>query len=282
MLETKESCRWLGRLDLQVVATAFGSRLAERSHVGPLRIQRPFFPEGADVPHLYLLHPPGGVVGGDSLELNLRVEEAANALVTTPAAQKLYRSGGARGELTNRLVVENGASLEYLPAETIVFEGAQVLMRTQIILQKTCNFMGWDVICLGRPAGHHPFSTGTLTIELECNCAGERLLLERMCITGGSPLLDAPWGFGGHPVLGTMLWYTGQRDLACAVTDSVRRALERWSPLFGAVTCMGNLVVLRVLSPSVEQTHLATRELWSLTRPMLLGRQACAPRVWAT
>jgi len=124
---TAEPGGWQASLELAFAADTSGAtRLDRRAHRGPFLVQRPFFPEGREVCHVYLLHPPGGLVGGDELRLDLRVGEGARALVTTPAAGKAYRTLGPVSRQTQALSVADGAALEWLPQETIVYDGAAV------------------------------------------------------------------------------------------------------------------------------------------------------------
>ncbi len=87
-------------------------------------VQRPFYPEGGTC-HVYLLHPPGGVVGGDQLELQVQSEPGSHALITTPAATKFYRAGPHPHSLLQQNLQVRDATLEWLPQETIVFDGAE-------------------------------------------------------------------------------------------------------------------------------------------------------------
>src|SRR5258706_11967801 len=114
---------WHASLELRFEARASCSVVAHSSHHGPLRVQRAFYPEGPTVCHVYVLHPPGGVVPGDQLSFDVGVESGARALITTPAATKVYRSDGRRAVQRTRLSVAPGAALEWLPQETIVFDG---------------------------------------------------------------------------------------------------------------------------------------------------------------
>ena len=86
---------WQARLELSFQLSGGRTILARRQHVGPLIVQRPFYPEGPEVCHTYLLHPPAGIAAGDRIEAAVSVEEGAHVLLTTPGAAKWYRSGGA-------------------------------------------------------------------------------------------------------------------------------------------------------------------------------------------
>src|SRR5688500_9516313 len=94
---------WLGRLELGFEEAGGATRVSRRRHEGALRVQRAFFPEGPAVPHVIVPPPPGGGVGGDRLEISIGLGPRARALVTTPAAQKLYRSAGPEAVQLNRL-----------------------------------------------------------------------------------------------------------------------------------------------------------------------------------
>ena len=126
---------WSAELDLGFEVVAGKSALVRNRHRGPLAVQRAFYPESNDLAHVYLLHPPGGIVAGDQLTVRVHVAPGARALVTTPAATKFYRSEGRVAEQTQLLRVSEGASLEWLPQETIVFGSAQVSTKTRVELE---------------------------------------------------------------------------------------------------------------------------------------------------
>ena len=123
------------------------------SHRGPLVVQRPFLPEGPGVCHVYVLHPPGGLVGGDELTIDVEVDAGAHALVTTPAASKVYRTTGAVARQVQRLRVAGGATLEWLPQEAILYDGARAALETRVELATGARFIGIDAVCFGLPGG---------------------------------------------------------------------------------------------------------------------------------
>ena len=178
--------------------------LARREHSGPLTVQRPFHPEGpAGACHVYLLHPPGGVVGGDVLDVAVHAGPDSRALITTPAANKLYRSAGPCAQLTQTLRVDAGAQLEWLPQPTIAFAGVHARVTTRVDLAPGGRFIGWEIVCLGRPDSGERYA-GRLGMALELWQDGAPLWLERARYDG-TALLDAPFGLRGHCVSGTLL-----------------------------------------------------------------------------
>jgi urease accessory protein len=250
--------------------------LARQQRRGPLTVQRAFHPEG-EVGHLYLLHPPGGVVGGDRLELSVDLEVGAHALLTAPGATKVYRSAGAEAEQVQRLRVGEGAVLEWLPQEAILFQGARLRARTRIELDPGARFIGWDITCLGRPVIGERFAAGTADFGLEVWHAGRPLLFDRLRIQGPDAL-DDPSGLRGYPVLATLVATgAGAEDLAAA-----RAALPDPVPMLIGLTRVDDLLLGRCLAHAVEPVHRTLRALWGILRPRLLGRPACPPRIWAT
>ena len=268
---------WRGKLALTLAPRHGRTILVRRRHRGPFLVQSPFHPEGP-VCHLVLLHPPGGVVCGDALALDARVETGGHALLTTPAATKLYRSAGPQSRIDQTLRVADGAVLEWLPQETIAFAGTSSRLDTRVLLCGSARFVGWEVTCLGRPACGERFASGALNQSFELWRDGEPLLLDRAAWVGGAPALDAPWGLDGVCVTGTMLVASVEED-AAAIARAAAGSVEG---VRAAVSVVDGVLVGRCLGRSAEHARRAFVRVWEALRPGLLGRAACLPRIWAT
>src|SRR5688572_14501877 len=221
---------WRARLELGFRQAGQRTILSHRRHFGPLVVQRPFYPEGGTC-HVYLVHPPGGIVGGDQVALDVEVQPQAHALITTPAATRFYRAGPyPAARLQQELRVHDGA-LEWLPQETILFDGARARSRTVVQLHDNARFAGWEITCLGRPANDERFTTGTLAQDFLLYRDGRPLLFDRLRVDGGSAALDANWGLGGAQAQGTlMLSPATDIDLAplrALAVPTVRHALTQ-------------------------------------------------------
>jgi urease accessory protein len=273
---------WQAAIALGFDATNGATRLSRRAHRGPLAVQRPFLPEGPAVCHVYLLHPPGGLVGGDELTIDVDVAAGAHALVTTPAAGKVYRTTGATARQTQRLRVADGGTLEWLPQEAILYDGAQAVLETRVELARGARFIGIDAICFGLPAGRAPFARGSCRQTLEIFRDDRPLLIERGRYDAGGDVATARWGLGGADVIALLV----AAPAPAAEATEALRALAASSPEgdIGAVTVVGEgeALVARYLGRGAERTRAFLHETWRLIRPTLLGRAAVPPRVWAT
>jgi urease accessory protein len=270
---------WEAELALRFVIRDGRTVLGERRHRGPLQVQRVFYPEGTDLCHVYVLHPPGGLVAGDSLDVNARVDAEAHVLMTTPAAGKVYRgNGGPVATQRHTLSVAAGASLEWLPQETIAFDGAAVELATRVELEPGAAFVGWEILCLGRPAAGERFARGRCRQRFELWRAGRPLCLERASIHGGAPVLDAAWGLRGAPVVATLLAVASAGGFAL---DALRAPAALPGELASA-TVVGDVLVCRYLGASAERARAHFARVWSLVRPSAIGRPATAPRIWST
>jgi urease accessory protein len=271
---------WQAELTLSFVRAGERTVLHERRHRGPLRVQKPFYPEGERVCHVYLLHPPGGLVAGDRWVIDAQVEAGAHALLTTPAASKLYRSGSSerQGVQQQHLRVAAGASLEWLPQETIAFDGTRTRVSTRVELEGDACFVGWEVLCLGRPASGERFEHGEVAPSWELLRDGQLAYVERGQYSGGSDALAAAWGLRGQPVVGTLLCAAPQ---ASRHVDAARAALATSIGL-AAVSGWGDLLVARYLGPCVDEARKLFSAVWRALGRGLSGRPASAPRIWST
>ncbi len=264
---------WQASLELGLSLRHGRTALTHRRQRGPLSIQRPFYPEG-EVCHLYLLHPPGGVVGGDGLDIQIELDDGARALVTTPGATKFYRSAGDRAYQVNSLRLGSDAALEWLPQENIHFTGASATLLTQVDLTTTSRFLGWECQCLGRPAIAEGFDSGDLDCQFLLRRDGRPLLLERLRVTP-----QGRWGAAGLrglPVTATFL----ATPAGVAELEWVRALLQD-SPNSG-VTLLEKLMVVRYLGESTEECRNLFSRIWAGLRPAVLGLSPSPPRIWAT
>jgi urease accessory protein len=264
---------WQAHLKLGFVHKNGKTVLSQRQHRGPLTVQRPFYPEGG-VCHVYLLHPPGGVVAGDSLTIEANAGTDSTALLTTPAAGKFYRSEGKQARQQVLLTVEEDASLEWLPQETIVYQGARVESALRLEIKNSSRFIAWDVVALGRPAANEGFDEGFITMNWQILRDGVLCYRERLQIDATA--FKARWGLQGHSSFGTLFAYP------CDATQ-----LEVIQALIGehpsrAVTRIDELLICRALDARADVLRDSFQQVWQILRTDSVKQTACTPRIWAT
>lgn len=273
---------WRGELYLKFARVDEVTRVVSSRVRMPLALQRSFYPEGPAVCHAVVLHPPGGMVSGDALIVDADFSAGCHALLTTPSAAKWYRSDGAHASQTVTLRVQAHATAEWLPQETIVFDGAQLRQRLSVRLAKDAHWIGWDVTRFGRSHGGETFTHGHWRSEIEVwREDGTPLWIDRQRLTGGSRLLQGAYGLGGHAVVGTFVWI-GQAVEAGWV-DAARAC---W-PTVGdngevGVTRLACGVLCRYRGASSAAARAWFTAVWDLARRSGCGRPAHPPRIWNT
>lgn len=271
---------WQARLALDFALRGETTRIVGNTHFGPLRVLKPFYPEPTCC-HTYLIHPPGGLVLGDELRIEAKVQSGAHALITTPSAGKVYGVDNALEEQqqTVELSVEDRACLEWLPQETIVFSGANTQLHTEANLTTGAKLALWDVVCFGRPASQLAFDSGHCLQSIRITRNGIPLLIERNVIDGGSALQKSEWGLGGANSMGTfVLTLATTREQRQALMDTLQQRFDgRWG-----ITQKGELCIARYLGNSASECRLGFEYLWQGLREELIGKKAVSPRIWAT
>lgn len=262
---------WSAYLQLRFMQRDGLTRLGARRHSGPLLVQRPFYPEGGPC-HVYVLHPPGGIVAGDRLELDIHLEAGSHALLTMPGASKFYRSIGPTARLTQQFHLQAGSTLEWLPQDSIFFNGARASLDSRFSLAPGARLLAWETLCLGRPEMSERFEQGMLDSRLRIELAGELGLHERLRVEGGQLAK-----LGGHPLLATLCAAPADHT----VLEQTRQLLDELQVPAGA-TLLGSLLVIRLLDHDNQNLQHHLQRLWHLLRPAVLGLAACPPRIWAT
>ena len=266
---------WHAELELAYARFGDCTRPVQRRHLGPLRVQKHLYAEGPEVCQHIIVHPPGGIAGGDRLNISARVEADAWAQITSPGAAKWYRAAGPAYQQLD-LKVAAGATLEWLPQETIVYSAAQAELSTSIELEGNARLFYWDVVALGRPASGERFDLGHFQAHLDIRRDGRLLWHERQRITGNDGLLDSPIGLDGNPVFATLL-VTGEID-----AELLERCRSLGHAVRGDLTQLPGLLVARCLASEALLARAWLIDLWRLLRPALLGREAVSPRIWST
>lgn len=272
---------WHGRLDLHY-RHSDGRSVAHDRHIGPLRVLQSLYPEGPGICHHVLVHPPGGLAGGDVLDIHARLDAGTHALVTTPGAARFYRSEGAAAVQQVRLDLADGARLEWLPLETIAYTGCRAENRLTLSLAPGAEAIGWDILALGLPAADAPFVRGEVLQHL----AFEPHWLERGRIDAAdTALLDAPLGWAGRRTLAT-LWLASGTALPAARRDALleaARTVTAASPLSsmaGVTAPNPHVLVLRALADRVEPLMQLLVEVRARWREVLWALPPVAPRIW--
>ena len=259
------------------------TRLARCSHRGPLYVQKPFYPEGSEHPHLYLLHPPGGIVSGDRLDVRIDVAAGSSALVTTPGAARVYRARDNSPLQRQRchLRLDTDTTLEWFPMETIVFDGACVELETTVEMARNSCFIGWELICFGLPASGRPYCSGRFSQRYRILQEGTPVFIDCFSLDedNRASMLCGPAGLRGQPVTGIFLAGPFAIEKHTPLLQQLLRATPERSV---ALSWLGNFLVGRYLGGSAWRARRLYDTWWQSLRPSLLGREACAPRIWST
>jgi urease accessory protein len=270
----RPACRLARRVAAGLHCTSH-TVLSHRQHVGPLLVQRPFYPEGP-VCHVYVIHPPGGIAGGDHLQLKVLLAAGAHALITTPAATKFYRAAAGRQSVLLQRLQLQAATLEWLPQEAIFFDQAQVRTTTRIELDAQSRFIGWELNCYGRRAGDLPFASGNIRQHLELWRDGKPVLLDRLRIEGGGEMQTAAWGLHGLSALGSLLAYPANASDVHAVRELPLNAQQI------SCTLVDGVLLCRCLCTDGAELKQNLLQVWQCLRPRIVQRDAVLPRIWAT
>jgi urease accessory protein len=278
---------WPASLRLRFASREGRSAMVERRHRGPLSVQKALYPEGG-ICHAVILHPPAGIAGGDTLDIDVELEEGAHAVLATPGATKWYKSLGRDATQTVRLTVGAAAKLDWLPQENIVFDDARAGIDTTVTVLPGGSAIGWDAVVLGRQASGEQWSRGAVRFDTRVLGAVGPLWIEQALLQADSPLRASRAGLDGLPVMGT-LWAVGA-GATQELAEQLAAQLPYEAGLRAGVTCLGHggqqhgpsMLLLRVLGAGIEPVRALMVSAWSALREPIHGVPARPLRLWKT
>ncbi|MEB3218163.1 MAG: urease accessory protein UreD, partial [Nostocales cyanobacterium 94392] len=274
---------WHGKLNLVYSYNQNKTILIQSKNQAPLKIQRPFYPEGQSICHSVILHTAGGIVGGDKLSSNIHLQSHAKALITTAAANKIYRSNGLQARQNIDIKIDNHGCLEWLPQETIVFNSAIYRQDIRIELADYANFIGWEITRFGRTARKEKFIEGEWRSHFEIWQNNKPLWIDRQYLPGSEEIFHSPHGLAGKPIVGTLV-YLGQA-VSPEIVQQARNLILLSPPLplppssSNGVTSLENGLLCRYRGDSTTEVRNWFISVWQLLRISFLNRSSCLPRV---
>lgn len=274
---------WHAQLDIDYTKSS-GRTVARHLHTGPLRVLQSLYPEGDAICHNVLVHPPGGLVGGDTLDIKVRISGSAHGLITTPGATRFYRSSGEAAIQRAHLTLSDQARLEWLPLEALAFNDCRAENHLTLSLAPEAEFMGWDVTAFGLPLAQQPFEAGQFLQHIEV----PGVWLERGLIRAEDHrLMNSPLGLAGQRCMASLFFVAGsklERNRRAQALEVARDVIEKHELRLsaGATSPDGQVVIVRVLAPVVEPAMNLLREVWVNWRQHFWGMSSTVPRIWST
>lgn len=277
---------WAASLRLDVAWDGQSTRPTHREHTGPLRLQKLLYPEGPKRCHAIVLHPPGGVVGGDTLAIEINAAQQSHILLTSPGAAKWYRSPDQPSLQSIHLRIARQACLEWLPQEAIIFDQANTRWDTQVdCADETSSVIACEVIMLGRATRGERFTKGQLGNRFCIKRGGKVLYQEQWLLRGGDERLNNMQGLSGHSCFGQM-WAVAPilqlQQARARLQETILQPQLGVAPQIGASLLPQGVLIVRAIGLGPEFVRNQLDACWRSIRQIIVGSDAIAPRIWST
>jgi urease accessory protein len=244
-----------GRLGLAAERIAGQSVATEVDEEGPLRLRFPRV-AAAGVLEGIIVNTGGGIAGGDRLEFDITAGEGTRVALTSQAAEKIYRSDGADASISVQLRAAAGASLAWVPQESILFDGARVVRRIDAEVAADATLTICESVVFGRTAMNETVALGLLRDRWRVHRDGKLIFADALTLDGAiANILWRPAIAAGACAVATVLQVASEAE---AKIDAVRAALDG---IEAGASAFDGMLVVRILAPdslSLRTAILAT------------------------
>jgi urease accessory protein len=276
-LRDRDLQRMDGAARVGVVGRDGGTFLADLYQRSP---GKALFPrvDGKDCQEVVFLNTAGGIAGGDRLHYTLTASDGATITATTQGAERVYRAIGEPGQVTTRIEARGGATLEWLPQQTIVFDRGRLARETEIHCDSTARVLAMDWLLLGRTASGETLRTGEIRDAWRVHRDGRLAWADDFRLAGDIAGQTArPSLLGGCTALATIIYIA--QDAADHL-DRARELLDTTPGKAGA-TVINGLMVCRFAAEAAADLRRAVTAFLRTFRAGLDGFPLALPRVWA-
>ncbi|NEO25823.1 MAG: urease accessory protein UreD [Kamptonema sp. SIO4C4] len=271
---------WQGKLNLTYAKQAGATQIIHALNHAPLKVQRPFYPEGKQICHTVALHTAGGIVGGDRLTQSLHLQPNSEVFFTTPAASKIYRSNGQQAQQQIEINLKENTILEWFPQESIIFNGADYRQKMRVNLAPNAVFLGWEITRFGRTARGEQFVSGEWRSHNEIWQQDTPLWIDRQWLPGNPETVQSPHALANYPIVASFI------ALGLPHADTLLEKARELYPTppktgeFGLTPTQQQGLLCRYRGTSLTEIKQRFITLWHFLRQHSLSRQKISPRIW--
>lgn len=276
---TQTPSQWHGILKLTYQQQGQTTLPIQTYSQAPYKLQRPFYPQGKGLCYTTILHTAGGMVGGDQLSQSIHLQSNAHAVITTAAASKVYRSNGLFAGVDVEIEVGDQACLDYLPRETILFNGAQYQQNLRVNLASTATWLGWEIVRFGRSARGEKLLQGEARSRTEVWQNQQLIWVDCPWLPARKQVWDTPHGLGGCPLVGTLVWLG--KPVPPEMMNQVRKLWNEAETTGEAgTTALMSGLLCRYRGHSRAEVINWFTNVWQLLRQWDGKEALVTPRVW--
>lgn len=278
---------WLASLRLDFEKSLVNSKtiLRNKSHYGPLLVQKTLYPENNDVCHAVILHPPAGIAGGDHLNIQIQQAKDTQVVITNPGATKWYKANGLTSSQSITIALEDGAYLDFLPQENIFFDHTNAHTDLKMNLTNTSSMIGWDISQFGRGVAGETWKSSNYHSEIQFYLNDRLMWVENNQITSPGSNNPAQCLLDQKRVMGVM-WLSSQN-----ASQDVLEAISETLPWTDQLRCGATkielssdygIILIRGISDEVEAIKNCFIDIWLRHRFTISGIDAKELRLWKT